>query len=757
MRTRYVSSPASPIPSALASLAGSVRRATLVTFLVLVTACESGITSVEIASVTVDPATATLFALGDTVRLSAAALDADGSPITDASFSWSSSVVDVATVDSGGLVTAVSNGVSMITAEVDGVSATVQVTVSQAIASVMVSPSEEIFSSLGDTARVVASAQDGNGVPIEGVSFAWSSSVPDVASVDPDGLVTAVGDGETTIHATGDGISGSASIAVDQVATTLSIAPESLILDALEDTASISVTATDAGGSMVVYLNVTWSSTSPDVATVDSEGLIEAAANGSTTVTASADGLAASAEVVVQQQVSSIDISPTSLEMIVTDTTAVAVDPQDANGFTVVDATVDFVSADPQVATVDPGHRVAALSRGATSITASSGDATTTLDVSVSGTIVGGEIPVDTVWRTAGSPFVLASHVVVPSSVELNVDPGVDVLFRSGTSILVDGTFAAIGTSMLGISFLPYDKLSPGPGDWGVIRFTASSVDAVTDGLEYLSGSGIAFAEIGYGESVQFDRSSPYFHFNHVHDMAGGSPRGWPLGAIWACDSASPIRFSVIEKNRASGIVTLGGPTDIEDNQISQNEADWGGGIFVGGSDCGGGSGTVGAPVIDLNVISLNRAGTGGGIHIGSAAPTVRSNRIWDNVATDTVTVFGGGSGISLQGGAPEISDNELDGNGGVTGVPSAAIVVQPGFTGVIQSNNLVNQTTYEIFLAPGTADGPIDAQSNWWGTTESSLIEALIWDFSDDLDLAVVDYEPFATSHVPVFGCRCN
>ena len=67
-------------------------------------------------SVEVDPAEATLAALGDTLRLAAEALDANGNAVADAQFSWASSAAAVATVDGAGLVTAVGDGSATITA-----------------------------------------------------------------------------------------------------------------------------------------------------------------------------------------------------------------------------------------------------------------------------------------------------------------------------------------------------------------------------------------------------------------------------------------------------------------------------------------------------------------------------------------------------------------------------------------------------------------------------------------------------------------
>ncbi len=71
------------------------------------------------ATVVVTPDSATLV-VGDTMPLSATAEDANGHVLTSPSFSWSSSLTDVARVDGAGLVTAVARGTALISAEADG-------------------------------------------------------------------------------------------------------------------------------------------------------------------------------------------------------------------------------------------------------------------------------------------------------------------------------------------------------------------------------------------------------------------------------------------------------------------------------------------------------------------------------------------------------------------------------------------------------------------------------------------------------------
>jgi hypothetical protein len=80
------------------------------------------------------------------------------------------------------------------------------------IASVIITSPIDTIVAVGTTVQLTASAQDAAGAEITGINFTWSSSPAFIASVDADGLVTALQEGAITILATTDetaGVSGS--------------------------------------------------------------------------------------------------------------------------------------------------------------------------------------------------------------------------------------------------------------------------------------------------------------------------------------------------------------------------------------------------------------------------------------------------------------------------------------------------------------------------------------------------------------------
>ena len=162
--------------------------------------------------VRVSPSADTLFALGDTLRLAAEARDANGHVVADVEFAWSSSDESVATVDTVGLVHAVSDGEATITTTSGPASGTAVVRVAR-VARISVSPlMGEIV--LGDTLRLVAQAEDADGNELSGIAFDWASDNETIAAVDGEGLVRAIIMGTVTITATAADVSGSAVITV---------------------------------------------------------------------------------------------------------------------------------------------------------------------------------------------------------------------------------------------------------------------------------------------------------------------------------------------------------------------------------------------------------------------------------------------------------------------------------------------------------------------------------------------------------------
>ena len=286
-----------PIAGAPVNWAGSDNSVATVSPAGLVTAVQNGNVTVTATSgsasgtaavtvaqrpsrVDVSPSADTLVAIGDTVRLAAQAVDANGNTVPDMTFAWSSQDEAVATVDSNGLVTAAGSGSADITAATEGAVGSASVTVSQVIVGMDVVPAALTLFSLGDTVRLVAAGLDANGHAVSGLTFTWTSEHEHVATVDATGLVTAVRTGGTDVFAVSGELRDSAGAVVTQLATGVHVTPAVDTLQAVGDTVRLSAVALDANGNVVEDTDYIWSAPHPRVVTVDDQGLVTAAGPG---------------------------------------------------------------------------------------------------------------------------------------------------------------------------------------------------------------------------------------------------------------------------------------------------------------------------------------------------------------------------------------------------------------------------------------------------------------------------------------------
>src|SRR5688572_16558817 len=167
-----------------------------------------------VASVTVTPTGATVV-IGRTTQLAATTKDAAGNVLSGRTINWTTSAAAVATVDANGLVTGVSAGTANIIATSEGKSAQAALTVTVVpVATVTVTPNAPSVK-VGSNVTLAAALKDEQGNVLAGRAIAWSSSAPNVATIDAaTGVVTGVATGTATMTATSEGKTGSTTVTV---------------------------------------------------------------------------------------------------------------------------------------------------------------------------------------------------------------------------------------------------------------------------------------------------------------------------------------------------------------------------------------------------------------------------------------------------------------------------------------------------------------------------------------------------------------
>jgi len=252
-----------------------------------------------------------------TVQFSAVARDAAAAAVAGATITWNSSNTGVATVSGTGLVTAVGNGTTNITASSSGItSPAVVVTVAQVVNTVTATPAAVAFGAIGATRQLAAAAVDSSGAPVAGAAAAtWTRVGPGtVASVSAGGLATAlaVGVGDTAVATIG---ARTARVPITVTQVVASILVNSTGSDTLKTTGrtkTYTAVVRDSQLNTMAGTAVTWSSNQTAVATVSGAGVATAVADGNSNITATAGGVNGVRALTVRRYADTFTLTPGS-------------------------------------------------------------------------------------------------------------------------------------------------------------------------------------------------------------------------------------------------------------------------------------------------------------------------------------------------------------------------------------------------------------------------------------------------------------
>ncbi|WP_283606943.1 Ig-like domain-containing protein [Faecalispora anaeroviscerum] len=215
-------------------------------------------------------------------------------------------------------------------------------------------------------------------------SVTWTSSNPDVATIDDTGKVTAIGAGAVTITATADQKLATCKVTVVVLMDGITLNHTDLSLDKgnIEQ-----LTAKIIPEDTTEDKTITWTSSDPDIVSVDGDGKVTAHKVGKVTVKASAVGASASCEVTVLSPMTGIELDKSTLTLNrnTKEQLTVSFLPVD----TTDGRTVTWSSSAPEIADVDQQGNVIAYCIGMATITARCGEYTATCDVTVIALIEG--------------------------------------------------------------------------------------------------------------------------------------------------------------------------------------------------------------------------------------------------------------------------------------------------------------------------------------------------------------------------------
>jgi trimeric autotransporter adhesin len=275
------------------------------------------VTGATLTSISVSPVGRTI-APATTLSFSATGTFSDASTqIINRDVTWTSDNPAVATVGSVSLVTSVSPGIANISAALDGVAGSAQLTVSSAtLISISVTPPSAVLapaSTLGCTATGTFS--DGS-TQIITSAVTWTSSPNNVASVNSAGQVTGQSAGTATITAQEDAVNGTTVVVVESSAlVSLQVSPNTAVVAQQTSVQFRAIGTFGDGSSQDLTQSSPWTSSPASVATVSaiggSKGLATGVSAGNATITALFAGQVGTAQLsVTGATLTSLTITP---------------------------------------------------------------------------------------------------------------------------------------------------------------------------------------------------------------------------------------------------------------------------------------------------------------------------------------------------------------------------------------------------------------------------------------------------------------
>jgi len=205
----------------------------------------------------------------------------------------------------------------------------------------------------------------------------WSSSNTSVASIDATGLVKSLSPGSVKISASYNGLKSSTDLTVT-TAILQSIHVESTASSiAAGLTQQFSATGIYSDGSTQAITNPIWNSSNPNIATVNSTGLVKSLTAGSVNISATFNGLTGSSPLTITSAIlKSIAVAPTAPSVAAGLTQQFSAIGIYSDGTSQPIASPIWSSSNPSIATVNSAGLAKSIAAGSVNITASFGGVT---------------------------------------------------------------------------------------------------------------------------------------------------------------------------------------------------------------------------------------------------------------------------------------------------------------------------------------------------------------------------------------------
>ncbi|WP_318488705.1 Ig-like domain-containing protein, partial [Photobacterium leiognathi] len=275
-------------------------------------------------------------------------------------------------------------------------------------------------------------------------SVKWATSNSALATINDEGILTAIAVGDVSVSASSEGVDASTSLIItDAIITSIQVTPAEIKLpvDATQQLVAFATFSDDTGRN--VSSEAAWESNDPSIVSVDSNGMLTVKAVGDVIITAKLDNVTSNNATVQGVELSSIQVGAKDTSIakgLTTQLSATAI--LSDNSTAVVTTGVKWTSSNEAVATIDNNGVVTGIGKGSVSVTATI-DSTTSNALSLTVTdalIVSIAVTPDTVSRPKGLISQLTAIATLTDGTKPNVTSEVKWASDNNVVAAVDNT-----------------------------------------------------------------------------------------------------------------------------------------------------------------------------------------------------------------------------------------------------------------------------------------------------------------------------
>jgi len=338
----------------------------------------------------------TSLSIGDTQQLSVTGTYSNNSTEDlSSATSWSSSNNTIISISNTGLITVKNSGTASITASLDELSDTQIVNIATTPTPIVTLESISLDNAdqnliIDDQVQlsVTGTYSDGSTEAITS-GLTWLSSQANVASISETGQLLALTTGTTQITVTAESLTSTiqATVTNSLISISLSGINENLKIGETQQLVATGLYANNDTSDLSSSVN--WTSSDSDTLSISETGLVTATAAGTATLTATLDAISGNIQATAIAVLTGISLDNADQDLIVDDQVQLSVTATYSDSSSEAITTgLTWLSSQDSVASISETGQLLALTTGTTQITVSSGSFTSSIQVTVTNSLM---------------------------------------------------------------------------------------------------------------------------------------------------------------------------------------------------------------------------------------------------------------------------------------------------------------------------------------------------------------------------------